>query len=204
MPYSVSVFPYGETESIAQPIRRELVAKSENHKPLIIDNQELVDSYYQALYRFAYSLAKNEPDAVDLVQQTFLRWGQKGHTLRDATKAKSWLFTTLHREFLGSRRRRAKFPHIEIGAVEHEIPPISRDIAQEMDAQMVVHALQSVDEKFRAVITLFYLEEVSYKEIAETLEIPIGTVMSRISRGKAQLRAILATAIKEADSDRAA
>ncbi len=156
------------------------------------DTEKLVDEYYQPLFRFAYSLAKNEPDAVDLVQQTFLRWAQKGHQLRDASKVKSWLFTTLHREFLGGRRRVTKFPNVEMEKVEGELPNIEPAVVDSIDAGLVTDILQQVDEKFRAALALFYFEEHSYKEIAATLDIPIGTVMSRISRGKAQLRDLLA------------
>ncbi len=154
---------------------------------------QLVDAHYAALYRFALSLAKRPEDAGDLVQQTFFIWATKGHGLREAAKAKSWLFTTLYREFLHGRRRDARAMSLE------DLPPGESDVAAEdvdraarMDAAAVVAALQEVDEVFRAPLTLFYLEELSYAEIAETLEVPIGTVMSRLSRGKAQLRAALA------------
>jgi RNA polymerase sigma factor (sigma-70 family) len=160
-----------------------------------IDNDELVEEFYQPLFRFALSLSKAEPDAVDLVQQTFLRWAQKGHQLRDEKKVKSWLFTTLHREFLGSRRRQTKFPHIDMEKAESELPNIASDVVDKLDAGIVMEALQKVDEKFRSALALFYLKDHSYKEIASVLDIPIGTVMSRISRGKSQLRDILARAI---------
>ena len=160
-----------------------------------IDNDELVEEFYQPLFRFALSLTKAEPDAVDLVQQTFLRWGQKGHQLRDETKVKSWLFTTLHREFLGSKRRQTKFPHIDMEKAEAELPNIASNVVDKLDADIVLEALQKVDDKFRSALALFYLKEHSYKEIASVLVIPIGTVMSRISRGKSQLRDVLAQAI---------
>ncbi|MDB6127652.1 MAG: sigR [Verrucomicrobia bacterium] len=153
---------------------------------------QLVDAHYAALYRFALSLAKSPADAGDLVQQTFFIWATKGHGLRETAKAKSWLFTTLYREFLHGRRRSARAMSIE------DLPPGESDVAAEdvdraarMDAASVVAALQSVDDVFRAPLTLFYLEDLSYSEIAETLDVPIGTVMSRLSRGKAQLRAAL-------------
>jgi RNA polymerase sigma-70 factor (ECF subfamily) len=154
---------------------------------------QLVDTHYASLYRFALSLARREADACDLVQQTFYIWATKGDALREMSKAKSWLFTTLYREFLRGRRRDSRATSIE------DLPPGEQDIAAEevdrvakMDAAGVVAALQSVDEVFRAPLTLFYLEDLSYLEIAEALDVPIGTVMSRLSRGKAQLRTGLA------------
>lgn len=154
---------------------------------------QLVDAHYAPLYRFAFSLAKNPADAGDLVQQTFFIWATKGHALRDAAKAKSWLFTTLYREFLRGRRREARVTSVEdLPPGEAEIQAEETDRVQQMDAALVIEALQEVDEVFRAPLTLFYLEELSYMEIAAALDVPIGTVMSRLSRGKAQLRTALA------------
>jgi len=149
----------------------------------------LVDSYYAALYRFALSLARNSSDAADLTQQTFFIWARKGDQLREASKVKSWLFTTMYREFLRSRRRVEQVQSLEDmppGESEPVAPDV--DLVTGMDAALVVESLQDVDEVYRVPLILFYLEELSYKEIATTLEVPIGTVMSRLSRGKAQLR----------------
>lgn len=154
---------------------------------------QLVDAHYAPLYRFALSLAKRPADAGDLVQQTFFIWATKGHSLRETSKAKSWLFTTLYREFLHGRRRDIRVTSLEdLPPGESEVVAEDVDCATQMDAATVVAALQTVDEVFRAPLTLFYLEDLSYTEIAATLGVPIGTVMSRLSRGKTQLRAALA------------
>lgn len=154
---------------------------------------QLVDAYYAALYRFALSLTRSEADACDLTQQTFYVWATKGQALRDVTKVKSWLFTTLYRDFLRGRRRGERITAMEtLPAEEAEPVSLTPDAVAALDADLVLAALQDVDEVFRAPLTLFYLEELSYQEIAETLEVPIGTVMSRLSRGKSQLRARLA------------
>jgi RNA polymerase sigma-70 factor (ECF subfamily) len=154
---------------------------------------QLVDAHYAALFRFALSLTKNPSDAGDLTQQTFFIWAKQGHALREADKAKSWLFTTLYREFLRARRRAGRITALEeLGPVEADPPAPTVDVVAGMDAGLVVAALQEVDEVYRAPLTLFYLQDFSYREIAELLEVPIGTVMSRLSRGKAQLRASLA------------
>ncbi len=153
----------------------------------------LVETYYAALYRFALSLAKNPSDAGDLTQQTFFVWATKGHALRDESKAKSWLFTTLYREFLRTRRRGARLTAIDdLAPGEQDIPDAEIDLVAKLDAQLVLEALQEVDEAFREPVALFYLQDLSYLEIAEILAVPIGTVMSRLSRGKAQLRTLLA------------
>ena len=164
-----------------------------------IDFNELVDRHYAALFRFALSLAKNGSDAADLTQQTFYLWAAKGHQLRDLAKVKSWLFTTLYREYLSTYRHSTKFPHVELDDVSHEMPSVAPSIFNEIDGNTVVASLSEVDEVFRAPLSLFYLEEHSYQEIADTLEIPIGTVMSRLARGKAQLRQLLLDARADAD-----
>jgi RNA polymerase sigma-70 factor, ECF subfamily len=149
--------------------------------------ERLVDQQYAALYRFALSLARSEADAADLTQQTFFLWASKGDQLRDSTKAKSWLFTTLYREFLNRRRHEVRFPKVEL----HDAPEEAVSMVPNMNAldeASVVKALSEVEEPFRATLTLFYLEQFSYQEIADVLGVPIGTVMSRLSRGKTQLR----------------
>src|SRR5713101_998668 len=151
------------------------------------DFQQLVDRQYAPLFRFGLTLAKSESDAADLTQQTFFLWASKGHQLRDRSKAKSWLFTTLYREFLGRRRHDVRFPKVELADVPEEEMSISPNV-NALDSATVLQALREVEEPFRATLTLFYLEQFSYQEIADMLEVPIGTVMSRLSRGKALLR----------------
>src|ERR1019366_2726317 len=81
-----------------------------------VEFESLVTRFYAPLYQFAFSLTRAEADACDLTQQTFTIWATKGHQLRDVSKVKTWLFTTLHREFLESRRRQTRFPHFELDA----------------------------------------------------------------------------------------
>ncbi len=153
-----------------------------------LDFKKLVDDYYAPLYRFAFSLAHVESDACDLVQETFATWAMKGHQLKDHSKVKTWLFTTLHRRYLETRRRATRFLHYEIGAAEEELPLIEPQLVNRMDAQAVVLMLAEVDPLFRAPVALFYLEDYSYNQIADVLEVPLGTVKSRIARGLDQLK----------------
>ena len=161
-------------------------------KCVSVDFESLVERFYRPLYQFALSLTQSESDACDLTQQTFYVWATKGHQLRDASKVKSWLFTTLHREFLESRRRHTRFPHYELGQVDAELPSISPARINQLDSGQVVEALRQVDEVYQAPVALFYLQDCSYKEIAAILDVPMGTVKSRIARGIAQLQKLLA------------
>ena len=166
-----------------------------------LDFDEVVTRYYESLYQFALSLTRAEADACDLTQQTFYVWATKGHQLRDATKVKTWLFTTLHRLFLESHRRQARFPHHELEAVAGELPTISPQTVSSLDTDQVLRALAQVDEVFQAPVALFYLEDCPYKDIAEILGVPIGTVKSRIARGLGQLQRLLADKPPTADQD---
>jgi RNA polymerase sigma-70 factor (ECF subfamily) len=124
------------------------------------------------------------------VQETFATWAARGHQLRDVSKVKSWLFTTLHRRFLEAYRHTTRFPHFEIGGAEDELPNVDPESVNRLDAQTLVLILAQVDDLFRAPVALFYLEEYSYNEIAEILGVPLGTVKSRIARGIAELKSL--------------
>lgn len=150
--------------------------------------EELVDAHYEALFRFAMSLTRNPDNASDLVQETFCIWAAKGSQLRDRSKAKTWLFTTLHREFLAMRRRASRFSDEPLDERKADRPAETSDAERQMDGQRALELLGALDETYRSPLALFYLQQHSYKEIAEILEVPIGTVMSRLSRGKEMLR----------------
>jgi RNA polymerase sigma-70 factor, ECF subfamily len=151
--------------------------------------EQVVNAHYQNLYRFALTLTRSESDAGDLTQSAFERLLRKPDQLRDPSKAKTWLFTTLYRLFLEQRRRDDRFPHVTVDGMD--LPDASANPGEHLDAGAVMTALGQVEEPFRAVLALFYLEDHSYREIAAILDIPIGTVMSRLSRGKALLRTLL-------------
>ena len=152
----------------------------------------VVECHYRPLYQFALSLSGSPEDAWDLTQHTFYTWSIKGEQLRDASKAKSWLFTTLYRAFLQDRRSEARFPHYELSQVACELPAISAPSESRLDSEKVLEALGTIDEAFRAPVALFYLDDCPYKQIASILNVPLGTVKSRIARGIAQLQKLLA------------
>ncbi len=149
--------------------------------------EDLVDLYYSDLYRFGLSLTRSPDDAGDLVQQTYAILARKHDSVRDWSRIKSWLFTTLYREFTAlfrrSRRSVAVDP-LETDIGDDRIAHASRSV----EHVELLEALQQLDEHHRAVVSLFYLNQHSYKEIATILDVPIGTVMSRLSRAKGQLR----------------
>jgi len=134
--------------------------------------EQIVDAHYQGLHRFALSMCRSDATAQDLVQQTFLQWARKGHMLRDASKVKTWLYTTMYREWLNIARREKKHEQVEFEPDLHGAA--QNDDANEnprVDSTTLQKAIEQLDPNY--------------------LGIPIGTVMSRLSRAKDQLRAIL-------------
>ena len=158
--------------------------------------EQAVSDHYSQVFYFALSLTKHEAEACDLTQEAYRRLASKGRQVQDASRLKSWLLTTCYREFLRQHRHRLRFPHVEVGLVEHALPVVTPDHVNRIDAATLMKALHEIDELYRVPVMLFYLQDHSYKEIAALLQVPIGTVMSRLARGKEQLRELLAKGLR--------
>lgn len=116
--------------------------------------QRLIDAWYDPLYRFALSLSRNADDALDLTRQTFARWAEKGSTLRDGDKAKSWLFMVLYGEFLDSRRlRQRKVPGETDGVLDVELAGANSAVIK-IDSRAAIVALWELEGIFRVPITM--------------------------------------------------
>lgn len=154
--------------------------------------RELIDLHYQPLYRYAYRLSGSAADAEDMTQETFGKAIQRLAQLREAGRVKPWLFRILRNEYLRRVRddRRHRLTPIEqLG----EIPEPPANPPQEVDPATLQAVLNELDETFRTPLILYYFEDFSYRDIAEQMELPIGTVMSRLARAKAHLRAKLSS-----------
>ncbi len=149
-----------------------------------IEFEDIVNKHYKKIYYMALSMAKNEPDAADLTQETFRKWAVKHSTIKDSSKVKSWLYTTLYRNFIDKKRDENRMRAIEPEELHNQMPTHNPNHAERIDSKIIRETLLSMEEHFRLPLSLFYLEDYSYKEISDVLKIPIGTVMSRLSRGK--------------------
>jgi len=150
---------------------------------------QLVADYHQPLYRYAYRLSGSAADAEDLVQQVFLVAHEKLAQVREAAAVQGWLFTVLRNCYLKSRRRTSGLPlaELDVDTIPSEPP------AEGIDSEELQAAIDTLADDFKLIVLMFYFEHRSYKEIAQTLEIPIGTVMSRLARAKSHLRSRLST-----------
>lgn len=151
---------------------------------------QLVSEHHAAVYRYAFRLTGAVCDAEDLTQQTFLAAHQSLTQLRDPANARAWLFTILRHAYSKLASKRVPLsatPYdIDLEAVPEELPeePL-------IDHERLQEALNELPDEFKLVLMLFYFEDCSYREIAERLSVPTGTVMSRLARAKARLRAKL-------------
>jgi RNA polymerase sigma-70 factor (ECF subfamily) len=164
---------------------------------------QLIDAHYEALYRYAYRLSGSSSDAEDLTQETFGKALARLPQLREPDRAKAWLFRILRNLYLHKVRDGKRHKVVPLDAVGDLPGQAADDAASEIDPAKLQQALDELDETFRTPIILFYFEEFSYRDIAEQMDLPIGTVMSRLARAKAYLRARLAPA-EDAERERTA
>ncbi len=156
--------------------------------------RDLIDAHYDALYRYAYRLAGNSSDAEDLTQDAFGKAIARLGQLRNPERAKPWLFRILRNGYLHrirDERRKKLVPLESIGDLASAAP----DAPPEIDAAALQAALDELDETFRTPLILFYFEDFSYRDIAEQMDLPIGTVMSRLARAKGYLKGRLSSGI---------
>ena len=147
----------------------------------------LVEQHYESLYRYAYRLSGSASDAEDLVQEAFCKAQAQFDSLRDLDRARPWLYAILRNAYL--QRIRGEKTHKVVSlegigdiaaAPEPELPAV--------DSADLQKALNDLPEGFRTPLILFFFEEMSYRDIADQMELPIGTVMSRLARAKGFLR----------------
>lgn len=152
--------------------------------------EQLVHEHYMNLYRYAYRLAGSATEAEDLTQETFLKAQAHLGQLRDRDKAKPWLFSILRNAYLHRLRDERREPSLTLDALD-ELAETNGDVV-EVDSEQLQKILNEMPEGFRTVLILYYFEDFSYRDIAEEMSLPLGTIMSRLSRAKAFLRSRLA------------
>lgn len=147
---------------------------------------DLVEQHYALLYRYAYRLTGSAADAEDLTQQAFLTAQRKLDQLRDADRAKGWLCAIVRNAYLKGLRDQPSTPTISLERTAEPVDDAPAETA--VDEQELQDALNELPEEYRTPLILFYFEEFSYKDIAEQMQVPIGTIMSRLARAKSHLR----------------
>jgi len=160
----------------------------------------LAQNQTRFLYNVAFRYVGNRYDAEDLVQETLYTAYDKFHQLRDSRKFKSWMFTILRNHFLKWQRKKAPVQADEFeNGIDYlsqlESVSLRQDVAsayeKKIEADTVQSILDKLPEKYKAVLILYYMEDSSYQEIAEMLAVPVGTVMSRLSRAKQMMKKAL-------------
>jgi len=160
--------------------------------------EELAMPLFASLYNFAQWLTQNRDEAEDLVQETYMKALKGFASFQPGTNFRAWIYRILRNTFLTSRSGLREKATVPIDDEEHEptLPAASHTPESEMltraDRQSVQNALERLPVPFREVILLCDVEEMSYREIAETLAIPVGTVMLRLSRARKAMRQLLA------------
>ena len=156
--------------------------------------EELAIPLFDSLYNFAHWLAQNQNDAEDLVQETYLKAFRSYASFEPGTNFRAWIFQILKNTFLGSCSKLERRMTLAMDS-EEDLPATSATpeslLIGRSDIDAVRWAIEQLPVIFREVILLCDVEDASYREIAEILSIPIGTVMSRLARARKMVRATL-------------
>jgi RNA polymerase sigma-70 factor (ECF subfamily) len=159
------------------------------------------------VYRFALSLTRDPADADDVVQEAFLRAYRSWHTFQPGSDARRWLFTITRNVYLRSRERERHHVELEDGDTEalnaFVQPDVARDGADQLLSRIDLapalnKAIDDLQEPFRSAVVLVDVQDMSYEEASEILGVPIGTVRSRLFRGRRILQERLATYARDA------
>lgn len=164
--------------------------------------------YLNGLYSYALVLTRNHTEADELVQETYVRAMQAMGRLRAGSNMKGWLFTILRNVWFNQLRKWRNAPQmVEIDVwddVVNSVVEPSKDsydlYVSKVEAEQVRTAIEELSVEFREIILLREYEDLSYVEIANVLDCPVGTVMSRLGRARAKLRAALSEPLKKSNS----
>lgn len=151
------------------------------------DMEALVAEHYRAVYAYAYRLSGAVHTAEEITQQVFLLAQQHLDQLWRSENARNWLLAIARNCYLKSRAQRwpVDMSSLELSA---ESIPAAAVAEEQIDRQRLQEALDELPEDFRVILLMFYFEELSYRQIADRLGLPMGTVMSRLARAKQHLR----------------
>jgi len=152
--------------------------------------QKLVQQHYEGLYRYAFRLCGSAADAEDLTQEAFCQAQLKLGQLHDSDRIKGWLFSILRNTYLHRLRDSRRHQVVPLDCIA-DVPERPAEPLPEIDSKALQDLLNGLPEDFRTPLILYYFEDFSYRAIAEQMDVPIGTVMSRLARAKAHLRARL-------------
>lgn len=152
-----------------------------------------------SLYRSAFLLTRDRSVAEDLVQEAYLEAWKSFHRFEAGTNCRAWLFKIMFNRLHHFRRRMNKLLSMELPGVmiDDEAFQAEPPVPQEIQDEDILNALEKLPIEFREVVLMADVEDFSYREIADTLKIALGTVMSRLSRGRRLLREELAGAASQ-------